>query len=149
LDDEARLVARTKVNRAGVTPVLPSGVAVPEPTSDWIFDDTDLYHAQLQALVSAPGAAAGVDPIELARRVKEAGASKVKLRKEYSVKSSKGKQIRYVIHKPLEGFMAPELIPVPSYADALFSSLFGAASSGDEPTIALATPATVLSEDLL
>ena len=72
-----------------------------------IFDDQDFYNQLVRELIDRR-AANVADPIELARKSIEMNRLRAKTsKKKVDTKASKGRKIRYNVHKPLVNFMAP------------------------------------------
>lgn len=72
-----------------------------------IFDDADFYNQLVRELIDRRSTSH--DPVELARKAIELSQLKAKTSKKKTVdtKASKGRKIRFNIHKPLVNFMAP------------------------------------------
>lgn len=92
-----------------------------------IFDDQDFYNQLVRELIDRR-AANVADPIELARKSIEMNRLRAKTsKKKVDTKASKGRKIRYNVHKPMVNFMAP--IHRNKMSDEtrneLFKSLFG------------------------
>ncbi|KAL0478076.1 hypothetical protein AKO1_010810 [Acrasis kona] len=86
-----------------------------EPQVDFeLFDDRDFYQTLLKDLIQDVGSSV-VDP-----KSREAAQARRKL-----LGSTKGRTIRYHVHKKLVGFMAPVDQDVPESATNLFNNLFG------------------------
>lgn len=71
-----------------------------------IFDDQDFYNQLVRELIDRRSANVA-DPIELARKSIELNQLRLKNKKKVDTKASKGRKIRYNVHKPLVNFMAP------------------------------------------
>lgn len=71
-----------------------------------IFDDQDFYNQLVRELIDRRSANV-VDPVELARKSIELNQLRAKNKKKVDTKASKGRKIRYNVHKPLVNFMAP------------------------------------------
>lgn len=91
-----------------------------------IYDDTDFYHQMLRELIEYKSNSS-TNPVEAARNYSELQKLRTKIKKQVDQKASKGRKIRYVVHKKIVSYMAP-------YSDShwtqeatqeLFSSLFG------------------------
>lgn len=91
-----------------------------------IYDDTDFYHQMLRELIEYKSNSS-TNPVEAARNYSELQKLRTKIKKQVDQKASKGRKIRYVVHKKIVSFMAP-------YSDSnwteeatqeLFTSLFG------------------------
>ncbi|XP_059613984.1 protein Aatf [Phlebotomus argentipes] len=89
-----------------------------------IYDDTDFYHEILSELIEAKSSQ-NLDH-NTAENLQKKTRNSVK--KVVDTKASKGRRIRYVVHKKMINFMAPN--PHSSWSDEakdeLFSSIFGA-----------------------
>uniref|UniRef100_A0A182MUY9 Apoptosis antagonizing transcription factor/protein transport protein n=1 Tax=Anopheles culicifacies TaxID=139723 RepID=A0A182MUY9_9DIPT len=105
--------------------------AVQEPTISSVYDaeifeDSDFYHQMLRELIEYKTSTTD-SPQEIANKLAELQKLRNKMKKTVDTKASKGRKIRYVVHKKLVNFMAP----VPDYdwtddaKDELFGSLFG------------------------
>ena len=71
-----------------------------------IFDDQDFYNQLVRELLDRRSANLA-DPIELARKSIELNRLRAKSKKKVDTKASKGRKIRFNVHKPLVNFMAP------------------------------------------
>lgn len=71
-----------------------------------IFDDQDFYNQLLRELIDRRTNNIA-DPVELARKSIELQKLKSKNKKKVDTKASKGRKIRFNVHKPLVNFMAP------------------------------------------
>lgn len=71
-----------------------------------IFDDQDFYNQLLRELIDRKTNNVS-DPIELSRRAIELQKLRTKNKKKVDTKASKGRKIKFDIHKPLVNFMAP------------------------------------------
>ncbi|KAK3583266.1 hypothetical protein CHS0354_011153 [Potamilus streckersoni] len=91
-----------------------------------IFDDDDFYHQLLRELIERKTSEIS-DPIALSRQWLEIQKLRKKVKKKVDTKASKGRKIRYDIHKKLINFMAQyENSTWPDESrDDLFKSLFG------------------------
>ncbi|GAB0095028.1 hypothetical protein DMENIID0001_103560 [Sergentomyia squamirostris] len=92
-----------------------------------IYDDTDFYHEILSELIEAKSMG-NLDSVAAAAVQRKSHNS---TKKVVDTKASKGRRIRYVVHKKMVNFMAPN--PYTSWSeeakDELFSSIFGAGHS--------------------
>lgn len=95
-----------------------------------IFDDSDFYHSLLRELIEYKSNTAE-NPQQIGAKLAELQKLRSKMKKQVDTRASKGRKIRYVVHKKLVNFTAPE----PSNAwteeakNELFMSLFGGTSS--------------------
>jgi protein AATF/BFR2 len=71
-----------------------------------IFDDQDFYNQLLRELIDRKTNAIS-DPIELSRRAIELQKLRTQSKKKVDTKASKGRKIRFHVHKPMVNFMAP------------------------------------------
>uniref|UniRef100_A0A2M4AJH3 Putative apoptosis antagonizing transcription factor/protein transport protein n=1 Tax=Anopheles triannulatus TaxID=58253 RepID=A0A2M4AJH3_9DIPT len=91
-----------------------------------IYEDSDFYHQLLRELIEYKTNTTD-SPQEIANKLAELQKLRNKMKKNVDTKATKGRKIRYVVHKKLVNFMAP----VPDYdwtdeaKDELFGSLFG------------------------
>lgn len=102
-----------------------------EPVYDGeIFDDSDFYHALLRELIEYKSNTSE-NPQQIGAKLAELQKLRSKMKKQVDTRASKGRKIRYVVHKKLVNFTAPE----PSNAwteeakNELFMSLFGGTST--------------------
>uniref|UniRef100_A0A182X3W1 Apoptosis antagonizing transcription factor/protein transport protein n=1 Tax=Anopheles quadriannulatus TaxID=34691 RepID=A0A182X3W1_ANOQN len=155
LINREELVRKTQLYRGGYTLLgreVPSEAAGPtEPTDredgrdageeqtpssvydGEIFDDSDFYHQMLRELIEYKTSTTD-SPQEIASKLAELQKLRNKMKKTVDTRASKGRKIRYVVHKKLVNFMAP----VPDYEwtdeakDELFGSLFGQRPAAEE-----------------
>lgn len=111
----------------------PNTAAEPEQVYDGeIFDDSDFYHALLRELIEYKSNTTE-NPQQIGAKLAELQKLRSKMKKQVDTRASKGRKIRYVVHKKLVNFTAPE----PSNAwteeakNELFMSLFGGTSSAN------------------
>ena len=71
-----------------------------------IFDDQDFYNQLLRELIDRRSSNIS-DPIELSRRSIELQKMRIKTKKKVDTKASKGRKIKFEVHKPMVNFMAP------------------------------------------
>lgn len=71
-----------------------------------IYDDQDFYNQLLRELIDRKTNNVS-DPIELSRQAIELQKLRSKNKKKVDTKASKGRKIKFDIHKPLVNFMAP------------------------------------------
>jgi protein AATF/BFR2 len=71
-----------------------------------IFDDQDFYNQLLRELIDRKTSNIS-DPVELARKSIELQKLRSRTKKNVDTKASKGRKLRFNIHKPLVNFMAP------------------------------------------
>lgn len=71
-----------------------------------IFDDQDFYNQLVRELIDRRSSNVA-DPIELARKSIELNQLRAKNKKKVDTKASKGRKIRYNVHKSMVNFMAP------------------------------------------
>jgi protein AATF/BFR2 len=137
LADRERIIKRTQLKRTQMK--ICGKEESQEPTSyeeqrdrhlkdydEEIFDDQDFYNQLLRELIDRKSSSI-TDPIELARKSIELQKLKSKSKKQVDTKASKGRKIRFDVHKPMVNFMAPIFkCTVPDETrNELFSSLFG------------------------
>ncbi|XP_052801030.1 protein AATF-like [Mya arenaria] len=106
-------------------PVLPSA----DEEKDYdveIFDDDDFYHQMLRELIEKKTTDVN-DPVALSRQWLEIQRLRSKNKKKVDTKASKGRKVRYNVHKKLVNFMAPvdNCEWTDEARDDLFKSLFG------------------------
>lgn len=91
-----------------------------------IFDDQDFYNQLLRELIDRKSSNIS-DPVELSKKSIELQQLRSKNKKQVDTKASKGRKIKYDIHKPLANFMAPiyRNQMAEEARNELFSSLFG------------------------
>lgn len=137
------LIRKTQLYRGGyelfekpqaqgsVAPATSVESAQPESVYDSeIFDDSDFYHALLRELIEYKSNTAE-NPQQISAKLAELQKLRSKMKKQVDTRASKGRKIRYVVHKKLVNFTAPE----PSNAwtedakNELFMSLFGRTSA--------------------
>ncbi|KAK2154860.1 hypothetical protein LSH36_255g00042 [Paralvinella palmiformis] len=126
LSDKERLVKRTQLKRSAYKvlgkpePEKPKDDQTDENTDkecqpirdhlcdydEEIFDDDDFYHQQLRELIERKTADVS-DPVALTRQWLEIQKLRNKKKKVVDTKASKGRKIRYDVHKKLVNFMAP------------------------------------------
>lgn len=96
-----------------------------ELQSTEIYDDTDFYHQLLRELIEFKTTT--TNPAEISKQYSELEKLRKKMKKIVDTRASKGRKIRYVVHKKLVNFMAPN--PYSDWTneskDELYSSLFG------------------------
>eukprot|EP00058_Branchiostoma_floridae_P008345 XP_002593833.1 hypothetical protein BRAFLDRAFT_214862 [Branchiostoma floridae] len=90
-----------------------------------IFDDDDFYHQLLRELIEKKTTTD--DPTELTKQWLEVQKLRKKVRKKVDTRASKGRKIRYDVHRKLVNFMAPvhNMAMSEEGCNELFSSLFG------------------------
>ena len=71
-----------------------------------IFDDEDFFNQLLRELIERRSSDL-TDPIALSRKSIELQKLKSKTKKNVDTKASKGRKIKFDIHKPMINFMAP------------------------------------------
>ncbi|XP_057655825.1 protein AATF [Diorhabda carinulata] len=91
-----------------------------------IFDDDDFYHQLLRELIEFKSADL-TDPVQLSRRWMQLQSLRNKMKRKIDTKATKGRKIRYDVHKKLVHFVSPIVDNL--WSDEakmeLFSSLFG------------------------
>ncbi|XP_065076063.1 protein Aatf [Ochlerotatus camptorhynchus] len=95
-----------------------------------IFDDSDFYHALLRELIEYKSNTTE-NPQEIHAKLAELQKLRNKMKKHIDTRASKGRKIRYVVHKKLVNFTAPDddRRLTDDAKNELFSSLFGGTSS--------------------
>lgn len=91
-----------------------------------IFDDQDFYNQLMRELIDRKTSNI-VDPVELSRKSIELQKLRTKNKKVVDTKASKGRKIKFTVHKPMVNFMAPifrNTLPEEG-RNELFRSLFG------------------------
>ncbi|XP_058813051.1 protein Aatf [Topomyia yanbarensis] len=99
----------------------------PDPVyNEEIFDDSDFYHALLRELIEYKSNTVD-NPQEISAKLAELQKLRSKMKKQVDTRASKGRKIRYVVHKKLVNFTAPESSHewTEEAKNELFSSLFG------------------------
>jgi protein AATF/BFR2 len=71
-----------------------------------IFDDQDFYNQLMRELIDRKTSNV-VDPVELSRKSIELQKLRSKNKKVVDTKASKGRKIKFNVHKPMVNFMAP------------------------------------------
>jgi protein AATF/BFR2 len=71
-----------------------------------LFDDQDFYNQLLRELIERKTNSVS-DPIELSRRAIELQKLRAQNKRKVDTKASKGRKIRFDVHKPMVNFMAP------------------------------------------
>ncbi|XP_053698052.1 protein Aatf [Sabethes cyaneus] len=107
-----------------------NGQDEPKPVYDVeIFDDSDFYHALLRELIEYKSNTTE-NPQEISAKLAELQKLRSKMKKQVDTRASKGRKIRYVVHKKLVNFTAPEDNRqwMEEAKDELFASLFGGSS---------------------
>lgn len=92
-----------------------------------IYDDSDFYHALLRELIEYKSSTAD-NPQEIGAKFLELQKLRNKMKKQVDTRASKGRKIRYVVHKKLVNFTAPDNNShqwTDEAKNELFSSLFG------------------------
>lgn len=84
-----------------------------------IYDDREFYQILLRDLIEDVGASLGSK-----ENIRSAISKNLKKDKK-PWRREKGKDIKYVPHAKLVGFMAPDERPIPESSEKLFESLFG------------------------
>lgn len=97
-----------------------------------IYDDTDFYHQLLRELIEFKTTT--TNPAEVSKQYSELEKLRKKMKKIVDTRASKGRKIRYVVHKKLVNFMAPN--PNSEWTDEsrneLYSSLFGKSDKAND-----------------
>lgn len=91
-----------------------------------IFDDSDFYHQLLRELIECKSADIS-DPVQLSRQWIALQQMRSKMKRKVDTKATKGRKIKYVVHKQLVNYMAPEKCTTwtDDSTNELYSSLFG------------------------
>uniref|UniRef100_D3TPU9 Apoptosis antagonizing transcription factor protein n=1 Tax=Glossina morsitans morsitans TaxID=37546 RepID=D3TPU9_GLOMM len=71
-----------------------------------VYDDSDFYHQQLRELIEYK-ASTTTSLSEVTKQFMELQKVRQKMKKKVDTRASKGRKIRYVVHKKLINFMAP------------------------------------------
>ncbi|KAK2184514.1 hypothetical protein NP493_262g02006 [Ridgeia piscesae] len=120
LSDKPRLIRRTQLKRSAYAVVAADDHSEDmdeqqltsesrEHSKDYddeIFDDDDFYHQLLRELIERKTMNLS-DPIALSRQWLEIQKLRSKVKKKVDTKASKGRKIRYDVHRKLVNFMAP------------------------------------------
>ncbi|KAH8244351.1 hypothetical protein KR026_007481 [Drosophila bipectinata] len=90
-----------------------------------IYDDTDFYHQQLRELIEYKASTAS-NMSEITKQFVELQKLRQKMKKKVDTRASKGRKLRYVVHKKLANFMAPNEASdwTDSAKSELYKSLF-------------------------
>ena len=107
LTNRKRLLDRTRLKRSNYEII---GEKKKENITDLdpeIFDDNDFYHQLLRELIERK-ATDVTDPIQLGRQWLELQKLRSKMKRKIDIKATKGRRIRYNVHKKLVSFMAPK-----------------------------------------
>ncbi|EDV30622.2 LOW QUALITY PROTEIN: uncharacterized protein Dana_GF14948 [Drosophila ananassae] len=90
-----------------------------------IYDDTDFYHQQLRELIEYKASTAS-NMSEITKQFVELQKLRQKMKKKVDTRASKGRKLRYVVHKKLVNFMAPNEASewTDSAKSELYKSLF-------------------------
>jgi len=136
LTDKDRLIKRTQLKRTSFK-ICGKSEDAPMKLEDLsnrhindydaeIFDDQDFYNQLMRELIERQTSNI-VDPIELSRKSIELQKLRSKNKKVVDTKASKGRKIKFVVHKPMVNFMAPIYrTTMPEEGrNELFRSLFG------------------------
>lgn len=91
-----------------------------------IYDDSDFYHALLRELIEYKSNTVE-NPQEIGAKLAELQKLRNKMKKQVDTRASKGRKIRYVVHKKLVNFTASDNSHqwTEDAKNELFSSLFG------------------------
>ncbi|CAF0774507.1 unnamed protein product [Didymodactylos carnosus] len=118
-----RLIKRTKTCRIDYDFVSSNNN---NESNDEIFDDGDFYHQLLREFIERKTASI-TDPLQISRHWAQLRKLRSKSKKKVDTKASKGRKIRYNVHKKLVNFMAPtdRSTFTEDAKNDLFSSLFG------------------------
>ncbi|KAH8298116.1 hypothetical protein KR018_007015 [Drosophila ironensis] len=90
-----------------------------------IYDDSDFYHQQLRELIEYK-ASTSSNMSEITKQFVELQKLRQKMKKKVDTRASKGRKLRYVVHKKLANFMAPNEASdwTESSKSELYKSLF-------------------------
>ncbi|XP_017474144.1 PREDICTED: protein Aatf [Rhagoletis zephyria] len=91
------------------------------------YDDSDFYHQQLRELIEYK-TNASVSASEVTQQYMELQKLRQKMKKKVDTRASKGRKLRYTVHKKLINFMAPDDTSTwtEESKDELYRSLFAA-----------------------
>ncbi len=102
-----------------------------EPVDQELYDDRDFYQTLLRDLIQDVGSAV-IDPSTNHLNTNASGSIRNALARSKAAEArrkllgkTKGRTIKYNVHKKLVGFMAPEESDIPASADTLFKNIFG------------------------
>lgn len=104
LQDEDRLLARTRVRRDTSTKRF--GSDLQEPSSTNIFDDNDFYQVLLKDWTASHGALSSTTASAMSAVLVQ---PKKKHRDGVDPRASKGRKIRYDVHPKLVNYMVPQI----------------------------------------
>ena len=131
--DEGRLLRRSQLRRSQhqVIGKKESGAASDTKSSKQqnydseIFDDDDFYHQLLREVVESKTSET-TDSLAISRKWLEIQQLRSRIKKKVDTRASKGRKLRYEVHKELINFMAPyQTFELTDDAkDELFASLF-------------------------
>ena len=89
-----------------------------------IYYDKEFYQKLLRDLIEDVGSSIGKD-VSFKTAIKKQSKMKNNLNLPRPSSLTKGKVIRYNVHKKLIGFVVPQKFNIPESTDILFSNLFG------------------------
>ena len=132
--NKKRLIRRTQLKRSDYKII---GKTVPETETEdtvekreadydaEIFDDDDFYHQMLRELIESKSSES-TGSLLLSRKWQEIQKMRSKMKKKVDTRASKGRKIRFEIHKELVNLMAPVFNHevTEESKDQLFKSLF-------------------------
>ncbi|KXJ71691.1 hypothetical protein RP20_CCG019919 [Aedes albopictus] len=120
----------TAAQRAGEDETAEENGAPDQIYDGEIYDDSDFYHALLRELIEYKSNTAD-NPQEIGAKLAELQKLRNKMKKQVDTRASKGRKIRYVVHKKLVNFTAPDDGHqwTEDAKNELFGSLFGGTAS--------------------
>lgn len=124
LSNQKRLIKRTQLKRSNYSILGKEGNDQEEYDTE-IFDDDDFYHQLLRELIDSK-TSNDSDSLSVSRKWLEIQKMRSKMKKKVDTRASKGRKIRFDVHKELVNFMAPIVNHNfnEEAKDELFDSLF-------------------------
>lgn len=124
LSNQKRLIKRTQLKRSNYG-VIGKETTENEEYDCEIFDDDDFYHQLLRELIDSK-TSNDSDSLSVSRKWLEIQKMRSKMKKKVDTRASKGRKIRFDVHKQLINFMAPIITHnfTEEAKDELFDSLF-------------------------
>lgn len=125
LTNQKRLIKRTQLKRSNYR-ILGKETDEQEEEYDCeIFDDDDFYHQLLRELIDSK-TSNDSNTLSVSRKWLEIQKMRSKMKKKVDTRASKGRKIRFDVHKELINFMAPIVTHnfTEEAKDELFDSLF-------------------------
>lgn len=122
LSNKKRLLKRTQLKRSNYNILGKEGS---DEYDTEIFDDDDFYHQLLRELIDSK-TSNDSDSLSVSRKWLEIQKMRSKMKRKVDTRASKGRKIRFDVHKELLNFMAPIVTHnfTEESKDELFDSLF-------------------------